>query len=222
MSTLVNKIKQQRSRAPYYKLRKKFQTKHKHAYTMLILSLFTMSFFGFFALRPTLVTIATLNRQIKDSREIDKRLTEKLNLLVQAQAEYEVIAPFLPKINQAIPDHPEYADLLMDIENMRDSSVSAVAKFGLGSVELKAENPGKVDLSVEAEGDYLSLEDFIALLLSNARLLVVNSLNFDSGSQSGLGLAMDVNAPYALSNNKPKLEQQDGAMDVEAEQDIIQ
>ncbi|NCN59084.1 hypothetical protein COW99_01230 [Candidatus Roizmanbacteria bacterium CG22_combo_CG10-13_8_21_14_all_38_20] len=205
MSTLVNKIELKMPRIPYYKLRKSFQSKHKHAYMMLILSLFTMSFFGLFALRPTLVTIATLNRQIKDSREIDRRLTEKLNVLVQAQAEYEVIAPFLSKINQAIPEYPEYTELLADLEEIREASGSAVSKLGIGTVEIKSSIPGQVDLAVASEGGYLSLEDFINLLLTNERLLTINSLGFNSKEENVLDLSMDVNAPYTLlKDQKPQ------------------
>jgi len=172
---------------------------------MLILSLFTMSFFGLFALRPTLVTIATLNRQIKDSREIDRRLTEKLNVLVQAQAEYEVIAPFLSKINQAIPEYPEYTELLADLEEIREASGSAVSKLGIGTVEIKSSIPGQVDLAVASEGGYLSLEDFINLLLTNERLLTINSLGFNSKEENVLDLSMDVNAPYTLlKDQKPQ------------------
>jgi len=221
MSTLVNKIKLKSPRIPYYKLRKSFQFKHKHAYTMLILSLFTMSFFGIFALRPTLVTIATLNRQILDSREIDQRLTEKLNVLVQAQAEYEVVVPFLPKINQAIPEYPEYTDLLADLEKIREASGSAVAKLGIGTVEIKSSIPGKVDLTVASEGGYLSLEDFIDLLLTNERLLTINSLGFNSKEENVLDLSMDVNAPYALLKvqKSQQLTNQDETLPIE--RDII-
>ena len=217
MSTLVNKIKLQGTRIPYYKIRKKLRSKHRHAYTMLILSLFTMSFFGFFALRPTLVTIASLDRQIKDSREMDERLTAKLNMLVQAQAEYEVVAPFLPKIRQAIPEHPEYTDLLVDIENIREATGGAVSKFGVSSVELKAETPGKVDLSVDAEGGYFSLEDLVNLLLGNERLLTVNSLDFIAGEQDVLGLTLDVSAPYTQIKKQEQIEADNMSM----EKDII-
>lgn len=208
MNTLVDKIKFANSRIPYSHMRKSFRSKHNHAYAMLILSLFTMSFFGFFALRPTLVTIATLNRQIDDSRELDRRLSEKLNSLVQAQAEYEVVVPFLSKINNAIPENPEYPSLLTDIESITDNSrADTVSKFQLGSVKLNAQDSGKIGLSVDSEGGYLSLESFIEQILSNARLLTINSLGFKSSAQNVLGLKMDFEAPYfrikkqeALSN----------------------
>lgn len=209
MNTLADKIKLANSRIPYRNIRKSFKSKHRHAYTMFILSLFTMSFFGFFALRPTLVTIATLNRQIDDSRELDRRLSEKLNTLVQAQAEYEVVVPFLTKINNAIPENPEYPSLLKDIESISESGSTnnVVSKFQLGSVELNAKDSGKIGLSVDSEGGYLSLESFIDQILSNARLLSINSLGFKSSDQDALDLKMDFEAPYvrikeqkALSN----------------------
>ncbi|MDP3983014.1 MAG: hypothetical protein Q8Q65_02985, partial [bacterium] len=170
----------------------------------------------------TLVTIATLNRQILDSREIDQRLTEKLNVLVQAQAEYEVVVPFLPKINQAIPEYPEYTDLLADLEKIREASGSAVvAKLGIGTVEIKPSIPGKVDLTVASEGGYLSLEDFIDLLLTNERLLTINSLGFNSKEENVLDLSMDVNAPYALLKvqKSQQLTNQDETLPIE--RDII-
>jgi len=94
---------------------------------------------------------------------------------------------------------------LADLEEIREASGSAVSKLGIGTVEIKSSIPGQVDLAVASEGGYLSLEDFINLLLTNERLLTINSLGFNSKEENVLDLSMDVNAPYTLlKDQKPQ------------------
>ena len=168
MSGVQNKITKKRLR---------FNLKRVKAYTMLILSLFTISFFGFFALKPTLSTIASLNRQIEDNREIDQKLSKKINQLVAAQAEYEVIAPFIPKIKKALPEKPEYIGLLNDLESIRTVGSATISGISIDSVKIESKSPGLISISVGAQGSYIPLEDLVEKTLSNERLMVILSLN---------------------------------------------
>src|SRR3990167_7353762 len=85
-------------------LLKKPQTR---AYTFLILSIFTVAFFVFFAIRPTINTIIGLRKQIEDDQIVDTKLQDKINALSQIQAELDVLQPDLPLIDTALPTKSE-------------------------------------------------------------------------------------------------------------------
>lgn len=74
-----------------------------HAYGLLILSLLTMAFFGYFAIRPTLSTISNLNRQISDAQLVDQKLQEKITALSTLSQQYNAIQPDLGIVWTALP-----------------------------------------------------------------------------------------------------------------------
>src|SRR3989344_478177 len=93
-----------------------FKEKRIQAYTMITLSLFTISFFGSLAIRPTLGTIITLQKQIQDRTIVNQKLEEKINALIQAQTSYQAIEADLPTIYGLLPEKPDVTSLLLKIE----------------------------------------------------------------------------------------------------------
>src|SRR3989344_5000597 len=74
------------------------QKKSITAYAYIILTLFTVSFFGIFAITPTLTTIGNLNRQYEDSKLVYEALNKKLSSLQLLDFQYKEIQPDLPAI----------------------------------------------------------------------------------------------------------------------------
>jgi Tfp pilus assembly protein PilO len=173
---------------------------------MLILSFFTVSFFGFFALKPTLSTIAKLKRQIEDNREVDKKLSEKINQLVEAQAEYEVISPFIPKIKKALPEKPEYIGALKDLKEIRNTDGATVSSVTIGSVNIESVKPGFLEIGVDAQGGYLPLEELVSKILSNERLMTVLALSISQDNKledvDALKMQEEIQAPFVSSSFK--------------------
>lgn len=204
MSLLIEKIQKRRLGLNYQRLESAFRETKMQAYTMLILSLFTVAFFGFFALRPTLTTIAQLKRQIEDNREIDKRLSDKINQLVAAQAEYETIAPFVPKLKSALPEGHQYIKTLFDIEDIRNSSSATVSSVKISEFAVDVAKPGLLDIKLEAEGDFIPLEQLSNRIMSNARLLIITEIDFSQGQiaeeEGQLNFVVDIEAPYVASS----------------------
>ena len=95
-----------------YYSRKYFKPKQRKAYTMLGLTLLSLSIFGTFAIRPTLATIIRLRRKIKDQEEVCKKLDQKLRDLSLAQTELKKISSDLPAIKKALPAGEDFPGLL--------------------------------------------------------------------------------------------------------------
>lgn len=83
----------------------------------LILSIFTVAFFVFFAIRPTLGTISTLLKKIEDMEEASLKLDTKIAQLAQAQEILSESGPELKRLGLiAVPVTPEVDRLSKQIE----------------------------------------------------------------------------------------------------------
>jgi len=100
------------------------QRKKIAAYLYISLTLFTVSFFGFFAITPTLATIANLNKQYKDNKLVLDSLNKKLSSLTLLDFQYKEIQTDIEKIYSAIPRTPHMPILTRQLENIaKDSNI---------------------------------------------------------------------------------------------------
>lgn len=177
------------------------------AYTMVILSLFAISFFGFFAIRPTLKTIATLQKQIEDRSLVDQKLEDKINALIAAQEEYRRAEPILPAIYGLLPEKAEITSLLIQLENLVDNRSSTVSAISFEPIVLYGEEPVPVapnnpatgeslqnvlsshtaapsafSFSVTFSGPYRELVNILSRLTKLDRIVTINSAEFSLAS----------------------------------------
>lgn len=125
-----------------------FKEKKIQAYTLIILSLFTISFFGFLAIRPTLGTIITLKKQIQDRTIVNSKLEDKINALIQAQSNYQQIESDIPIIYTLLPQKPDITSLLLKIEAITAESEAIISALTFDRVELMA-NPTVINTAPE-------------------------------------------------------------------------
>ena len=62
----------------YLKLLPNLQQEHAQSLLTLILTFAALCFFGIFAINPTLTTIADLEKQVADDRQVNQELTTKI------------------------------------------------------------------------------------------------------------------------------------------------
>ena len=91
------------------KISRFYQKKEVKIYTNLIFSLLAISVFIFFAIRPAVSTILSLNKEIKDQKEVVKRMDQKIENLKRAQKKYRSIENDLYLIEQALPTQAQIA-----------------------------------------------------------------------------------------------------------------
>lgn len=188
------------------------KSKQATAYTMIILSLFTVSFFGIFAIRPTLTTIVELKRKIDDATILDTALQKKIDTLVQAQEQYQFIKDFIPAIEEALPEKPDIANALLKIENIASEKKATVSALQVQSIVYKspetattsAENKDilstkllALDFSANISGTYEQVTGFLEKLFTMRR--TVNALSLElipEGKQTTLKLLLSLNIYY--------------------------
>jgi len=188
------------------------RSKHASAYTMIILSIFTVSFFGMFAIRPTIRTIVELKRQIQDNKEIDQALQNKINSLMMAQEEYQFITDFVPAINEALPDQPNIAGLLVHLDKLATEKEATITGLQVQSISFKpptssttdktkatVTQPTTIDIMIKLSGNYQQLLPFLEKLLTMRRTVVAKSLEITPegvAGQANLKLLLRLNSYY--------------------------
>lgn len=178
----VESLRRFHHRYRQFSLLKGLKTKKTvQAYTILILSLLTTSFFIVTAIRPTLKTIASLMAELRDKREIDEKLQEKINALSLAKANYQLIKKDLPLIEQALPSEAEFTLLMIQIENLAIQTNVSLDKENFEDISLIFSDELKIQFNLLVSGDYEDLKRFLAGLENLRRITVLQ--NFDVSKQ---------------------------------------
>lgn len=108
----------------YQSARRYMQRKEVLVSTNVILTLFFISFFAAFAIRPTAITISRLWREIQDKQRVRSQLGAKISNLEEAKTSLEEIEDELGLLAAALPETSEFSRMLRTIEYL-------TAKHGL-------------------------------------------------------------------------------------------
>lgn len=179
----------------------------------LFLSLFLVIFFGAFVIRPTMVTIADLIKEIDDKQELDQQLQRKVAALATAQEEYQQLRDQIVYLDQAIPSQPELVRSLKTIEKIASDNRIIISSLRVSEIpeEKKAQifdaaRLNRIDLYITFQimGDYPSIKNFVESLHQYRRAFVVEEVNFNVQDRiilQTLRANMTVRVPYFGDNN---------------------
>lgn len=150
--------------------------------TALILTFITLSFFGLFAISPTLSTIAKLQKELSDSKDVDSKLQEKINNLVSLSRQYSTVQSDIPFITQLIPSSPNVPLLVAQIQAIAAQSSATVDTLQVSTVELTKGQALSADtksfsFSLNASGNYTQLSDFVSRLIEFDRIITVDAVS---------------------------------------------
>lgn len=121
------------------------------AFIELLLSLATVSIFAVFALRPTLITIAQLFKEIEAKKAIVVQLDEKIKNLSLAQENYEAQKESVALLEIAIPANPNPDSFIKQLEGVVGRNAVEILSINLGQATLLG-TPKKVsDLVTQNE-----------------------------------------------------------------------
>lgn len=202
MITTGNQYLRFRNKYSQYKqiLEPALTSKKGRAYSMMILSFFTMAFFGAFALRPTLAIIARLNRQIIDSRQLDQKLTDKIMALSSLQSDYQLISGAVPFLYKALPSQPEVTTILSGIERIAFLNQITISALNVDTVTLSKDTTGQgsivnIPMTLTVSGRFESIIRFLEQLLKNPRIVRIDRMNISSqGSDDEVVVSVSIQA----------------------------
>lgn len=167
----------------------------------ILLTLFTISFFALFALRPTLNTISELVSNIKSQEEIKAKLEQKIKDLSLAQTVWNREQKRLELISQALPKNPQPDTYIKQIEGIVKRRGLLINFLKVDEVALRGEleeksqektkikNPkvGTLGVSVSVTGNYSSLLGFLEDLESLRRAGEATSVSFTAAKSLSPG-----------------------------------
>lgn len=173
----------------------------------LFLSLGAVIFFALFAIRPTLLTMSDLLKEIEDKRDLNQKLIQKIAALSTAQSQYLNLEERLHVLDEAIPTDPELLQVLKIIEKIASEQQLVISQVNLTEIpdssiekipfaEMKRKN---ISMTISVHGDYQSIRSFVEQLMKSRRALIVESVNFsvdDNRGSKKLEASLTVTAPY--------------------------
>lgn len=183
----------------------------------LFLSIGAVIFFAIFAIRPTLLTMSDLIKEIDDKKELSLQLSQKIAGLSTAQSEYLTLESRLPVLEEAIPSQPQLLTTLKLIEKIASQQRVIITALSSPEIPLETTADGatlvrqNLILSLTVVGDYPAIRAMVERLQALRRSFIVESILFATNEERGhktLKATLTLNVPYfgnpAASKNKPK------------------
>lgn len=177
------------------------------SYASLILFFLTISFFIAFAIRPTIKTMVSLNKQIQDGRITNEALQQKINALSIAQNEYTSLQPSFNLIYSSLPENPMVGEFLKMIEKVATASSISISSLQIQPVKLlepkSIEEQGfslrELTFSMNIEGKYRSLRAFVEILRRIQRVVSLDNVAIAPSrakKENSLGLTFTAKAYF--------------------------
>jgi len=181
----------------------------------LFLSIATISIFGIFAIRPTLITIAELIKEIEGKKTVVASMNEKIENLNNAQSLYGEERANIDLLKIAIPKEGDPQVLVRQLEGIASQNPVRILSLTLGDVNIlgDGENATAVDTKLEnlpegasgltftisSSSDYPQIASFVQAMekLRNPfkwDTIIINSQESETGKE--LILVINARSPY--------------------------
>lgn len=152
----------------------------------LFLSIIAVIFFAIFAIRPTLVTISDLIKEIDDKKALSEKMSQKIASLATIQTQYLSLGDQILVLDEAIPAKPKFEEALRVIEKIASERKLVINSIQVNEVPAAQEEDipfsqkerKNLPVSVMVSGDYLTIRNFVEDLKNYRRALIVDSIIF--------------------------------------------
>jgi Tfp pilus assembly protein PilO len=172
----------------YLKLLPDMQRETTRSFLTLILTFAALSFFGIFAINPTLSTIADLKKQLSDDTAVDQQLKTKINNLSTLEQLYNSLGSNLTNIYAAVPKNADAPLLSAQIAAVAKKHNLTVITYRVDEVQLaslpKIPRTQSFTFTIQAEGDYKDMLAFSIELAKLSRIITVESMEIQRDSQT--------------------------------------
>lgn len=147
---------------------------------VIALTLLALSFFGLFAINPTISTILKLKKEVSDSEFIYKELETKIKNLSILRKQYDNMQNDLPVITDAITIQPNVHLLFAQIQAASQKSNIKLSKLQNFEVEILKNNntPGKKYYSysfvIGGNSSFENISDFVSTITNMQRIIDID------------------------------------------------
>lgn len=146
------------------------------AFLEMVLSIIAIMIFSVFAIKPTVITIIDLNKQIKEEKEVINTLNQKISNLQKAKSTFEQNKSSLEKIETAISSYPSPEIFVLQIKGIAARNNVDLVGLTIDDLVLIGENKKAVsskgyvalpegakemNYSINVRGNYTEIVNFL-------------------------------------------------------------
>lgn len=165
----------------------------------IVLTLLALSFFGFFAINPTISTILKLKKEVADSQFVFDQLETKMKNLNDLRKQYAKLQNDLSIIVGTIPVQPDAQLLFAQIQTLAQESNIKIVKLQNFEVEVLRNNRGSekqyysYSFSLSGSGLFNDTYRFIAAITDMQRIINIDVFSIDKTSdKNAQSLSFDI------------------------------
>lgn len=157
--------------------------------TELFFTVVAVLFFAIFAIRPTILTMTDLIKEIDDKKLTSEAMSKKVAALSSVQVEYFALQNQFGLLEEVIPQEPETQKVLKIIEKLANENQINIRNISLKEVPLKNEQlknlefhqkqPLVSEITINTSSSYENLRVFIEQLLFVRPMITLNALTFN-------------------------------------------
>lgn len=194
--------------------------------TELFFTIAATIFFAIFAIRPTIITMTELVKEIEDKKRAATQLKNKVATLSTVQNEFFSLQDQFYVLEEAVPTTISFEKILPVIEKTASDLQISITSMQILDVPLtpleelpfKEKVPGVINMTVTISGSYSQIRDFISELGKLRPILTIDSVAVTSGSQEEvqdfLSATIRIQAHYfgkeqIKKENKPEQQQEE-------------
>lgn len=181
------------------------RNKFVKTYSSLVFSLITISIFSYYAIRPTVTTILSLQKSIAEQQEVEKSLKDKVDNLVKGKQNYENISEDVSdKLKNMIPDNPELSHLINSLSFAAGEAEASISGIQFQPVTLENKNTQasksaevrQIDFTMNLQGGFTNLMQVLTTLKRLDRLIAISTINFIQPDDGALVMSVTGKAYY--------------------------
>ncbi|MBP6989526.1 hypothetical protein KBB48_02000 [Candidatus Shapirobacteria bacterium] len=141
-------------------------------------TLFLISFFIFFAIKPTVLTISALIGEIRSKELLSTELKSKINDVIVAQDLFSQVQEKYSLIESSLPSSPKFSQLVVQL-----NGASSEQQINLDTLSFSVDNR-LFTTSISTASSFPAALGLVAQLSNNRRLMEISGVNLSIGKNS--------------------------------------
>jgi Tfp pilus assembly protein PilO len=163
----------------------------KKTYTFLGVTLILIAGLIFGAIRPTLKTIVSLRKEIKQRQQIDTQLQQKIDTLNALQRDYKRLEDDLDMLNYYYPEDSDYSLLMANMEYIVKSFGYELNSIHIESADDAEAETGQysmvpVGAGISITGSPADLVDLLEYMEGLPVVMYINRITYSPGERNGV------------------------------------
>lgn len=159
----------------------------------ITITLFVISFFLFFAIKPTSETISKLLGDIKTKQILTTKMKSKIDQVIVAQDNYSQIQEKYYLVEDALPSIPNYSDAYNQLSYALLQSNLKLDKF-----VFTQSDKNFFTTKIATSSSFASSLNLISNLLNSRRIFNMSSLTFSQEDQSNSNGQINLSLPLEI------------------------